>query len=359
VAICFYSDNSIYFFKDDVGRKSFGFTITNMFYAGSIGFETEVDPNFLYQYRIRDHKLLCVPKDKSITCQIGVEYHQDRISHNIILLKQEEIHVKWRKSEDLKSQAHILENLLIQSCKRRTHRFDNVLFFGGGIDSLIIAITLNKVVEKNRPIYLVNTSFDGEMSWDRFYGLKNYHALCNILKERKYVFVRNDISLEEVKRALPIVKKLIYPKISIMDLNIGLCHYFSAKKAQNYTKVVYTGMGADELFGGYSKYSKKTTSARCAIDRDVAAIYKDNIGRDDRVVADNAVEMRSPFLDKDVIKFALSLDVKYLVNTGDKGCSKAILRELLTLQGFKTESKINKKAVQFGSGLKKMEKEYK
>ncbi|ELA47019.1 hypothetical protein VCUG_01464 [Vavraia culicis subsp. floridensis] len=361
VAICFYFKNCIYFFKDDVGRKSFGFTITDVFYAGSVGFEIEANPNLLYQYRLRDHKLLCVPKDENTTCHKGQVCQQNEILHGPFLLKQGVVRINWCEPKDLESQARILENLLIQSCRRRVHRFDSVILFGGGIDSLIVAMVLNKVLEKEKAIYLVNTSFDEKKSWDRSYGLANYQALCDVYKEREFVFVENDVSLEEVSCVLPMIEALVYPKTSVMDVNIGLCHYFSAKRAKNYTKVVYTGMGADELFGGYAKYLKGVNNARLAIDRDVKTLFRDNIGRDDRIIADNAVEMRAPFLDKDVVKFALGLDLPYLVNAGEhrnEQCGKVILRKILSLSGFENESEISKKAVQFGSGLKKQEKKF-
>ena len=67
------------------------------------------------------------------------------------------------------------------------------------------------------------------------------------------------------------------------------------------------GMGADELLVGYSRYRTAwrrggAFALRRELSRDLRRIPRRNLGRDDRVVSDQAREARFPFLDEDVVQ---------------------------------------------------------
>uniref|UniRef100_A0A7N0T0S1 Asparagine synthetase domain-containing protein n=1 Tax=Kalanchoe fedtschenkoi TaxID=63787 RepID=A0A7N0T0S1_KALFE len=82
-------------------------------------------------------------------------------------------------------------------------------------------------------------------------------------------------------------------------------------------------------------------------------IWKRNLGRDDRCIADNGKEARFPFLDEDVIRTLLDLplwvvaDLNKPSGVGDK----SILREVARLLGIKHAATFPKRAIQFGSRI--------
>jgi asparagine synthetase B (glutamine-hydrolysing) len=68
---------------------------------------------------------------------------------------------------------------------------------------------------------------------------------------------------------------------------------------------VFSGLGADEVWAGYSRY--KTASIKGGVQGledemtlDLERIWHRNMGRDDRVISSNGKEARFPFLDTDV-----------------------------------------------------------
>lgn len=248
IICCFFLKTFLCFFKVPTGRKSFGFTINENFYAGSVGFDNEISPDFFYMYSTDDKKMYVLPKKNGNECRFGLLYYES-YSFSCIEQYKNINYYHYDDSQSLKDKAFILEELLIESCKKRLHSQNVILFFSGGIDSMLLVILFNKLLPVDYPIYLINTSFY-DKSWDRKYGINNYKALCTVYPNRKYTFIRNDVSIDDVKSVFKRVKALIYPRMSIMDMNIGLCHFFSAKKAKEYGKVVYAGLGADELFGG-------------------------------------------------------------------------------------------------------------
>lgn len=71
------------------------------------------------------------------------------------------------------------------------------------------------------------------------------------------------------------------------------------------SKVVFSGLGADEVWAGYSRY--KTAALRgglaglkAEMSLDLDRIWHRNMGRDDRAISINGKETRFPFLDKSV-----------------------------------------------------------
>lgn len=113
-----------------------------------------------------------------------------------------------------------------------------------------------------------------------------------------------------------------------MDLSIAYALYFAAMgvgKAQmavdaepeDYSttaRVLLSGLGADELFGGYLRH--ETAFQRHGypglIDElklDVSRLGKRNLGRDDRAMSNWGREVRFPYLDEAFVKWAIGTPV--------------------------------------------------
>lgn len=127
-------------------------------------------------------------------------------------------------------------------------------------------------------------------------------------------------------------------------------------------KILFSGLGADELMGGYKGKHRNSFAAggvaavSSAINCDLSRLWYRNLGRDDRIVSDLGRELRHPFLDEDVIGFVANLplsrhvcDLSQPDGVGDKLLlRKAALRIGLPLSA----SQRKKKAMQFGSRSK-------
>jgi asparagine synthetase B (glutamine-hydrolysing) len=242
--------------------------------------------------------------------------------------------------------------------RRRRHTFQNVVLFSGGVDSMLIAIFLHLNIHLSLPIFLINTTFVDERckAKDRISGLLGFEDLKRVYSERNFVFIENDVTREDYSSHIGRIRKLVYPKAKPMDVGIGSCLYFGGLKAREFSKVVFLGCGADELFGGYNKH-KNCDDIRKHLNDDIKEIWNANLGRDDRVLSNNNIEPRFPFLDRDLVRRSVEIPGTYLIKKIEGTLvNKYILRKILRTLGFERASLVEKKAMQYGSGIYKWEK---
>ncbi|KAK8798802.1 hypothetical protein WA158_007886 [Blastocystis sp. Blastoise] len=315
---------------------------------------------------------------------------------------------------NLVDSAHQLQHALENSISKRlfytsTKEKGISILFSGGIDcSLITAIT-STLLPRDYFIELLNISFDNPFynSPDRRTALNSYIDLMAADPSREYRFICVDVSIPELIEEEQHILQLIHPKTSTMDFHIGAAFHFASRgngkiiEKGNHTidemkelvgykielnnednaetipepgyihilkdykatcKLILSGTGADELYGGYTRhyalYNKEGWKAlENTLEMEYNRLWIRNLGyiHDDRCISSNGKEIRFPFLDEDIVQLTYSLPIYHLIDPRlPKGQGdKLILRVLCKIYGLYSCIHLSKRAIQFGSRIVK------
>jgi asparagine synthetase B (glutamine-hydrolysing) len=274
------------------------------------------------------------------------------------------------------------------------------ILFSGGLDCTILARMCHDILPSSAPIDLLNVAFENprihanlepgtspyELCPDRITGRSSHAELIEICPDRGWRFVEVNVPYTDTQERRTNVMALMHPHNTEMDLSISYALYFASRGSgflhtstntagELYTTtahVLLSGLGADELFGGYQRHA--VAFARRGylglieeLELDFNRLGKRNLGRDDRVISDSSKEVRFPYLDEEFIALALSLPVTAKCDFGMPQVAesedpaqllepgKRALRLLAWQLGMKRVAAEKKRAIQFGARTAKME----
>jgi asparagine synthase (glutamine-hydrolysing) len=170
------------------------------------------------------------------------------------------------------------------------------VFLSGGVDSSLVAALAQPHLGRTKT-FAVGCAHSPDLESARLAA----RALGTQHHERTY-------SLADVDRDL---EKIIYhlESYDAALIRSAVPCYFLSELAAEHVKVVLTGEGADELFGGYAYF--KDIEDPDALHRECArlllGLHSMNLQRVDRMTMAHGLEGRVPFLDFEFVAWAMSL----------------------------------------------------
>jgi asparagine synthase (glutamine-hydrolysing) len=194
--------------------------------------------------------------------------------------KSYEVHMDW------------LWDKMFESVKNRlvSKNYPISILVSGGLDSSIICAILKNM--------------EADVKW---FSIENGESpYINDLERHLDTFTNFlDYSMDEEKNAL------IYALWNESPIDLGSVipqyHLFDAVKRNTGYRIVLSGDGSDELFGGYSRIHE--------YDSQKSDIFQElpfyHLPRLDKMSMAHTLELRSPFLNTDIVRFALHLPIEW------------------------------------------------
>lgn len=193
------------------------------------------------------------------------------------------------------------------------------LLLSGGLDSAVVAVSLKPILEET------NTEFHTFSV-----GMEGSPDITAARMMSKFLGTTHHEHMFDADEAFENIEKIIYHMETYEPelIRSAIPNYFLAKMTSQHVKVVLTGEGSDELFGGYLYFrdapNKETFHKECR--RITDALKYVNCQRADRMTMAHGLEARVPFLDPAFIDAVMKIDPEHKLITEARPAEKHALR---------------------------------
>ncbi len=234
-----------------------------------------------------------------------------------------------------------LYQLLEKAVKDRIKNEKIGVLFSGGIDSTIIAFILKKL-NINFTCYTAAVDLDAEdLMWSK-----------KVAKELGFKLKICNINLDQaekiIKKTAQILGEIERPVVHVGVGSVMLTVTQQAKKDN--VKYLFSGLGSEEIFAGYQRHElSKDINQECK--KGLELMQQGDLKRDNLIAKHEKLTFLTPFLDKELVDFALTIPGKEKIKDNIK---KYILRQVALNIGIPKDIAFRKKrAAQYGSRFDK------
>lgn len=314
--------NVLFLVRDIIGEKPMWYSHSSTSFAfasekkvlENIGFDKilELNPRMILRYEIDINRVSSL--------------HQEFFTHS------PETKDSW---EMIKEKT---DKLLEQAITKRIPQTKFGLLFSGGIDSTYLA----KYFLDHNCLFTCYTAVldtEGVPPTDLLAAQQAAKELGLNIKIKK-------IKIGEIPDYLRRIVLLIEDS-NVTKVGVALTFYLACELAkEDGCKVIFSGLGSEEIFAGYERH-KHSANINQECVSGLRRMYERDLYRDDVLTMDNNLELRLPYLDKNLVDYALKIPEQHKIK---EGIGKYILRCLAVEKGIPREFAFRKKtAAQYGS----------
>ena len=268
------------------------------------------------------------------------------------LIKKEEweklissIETKYENLETNKERSkRKLKDLIEKAVTTRAPTKKFGILFSGGVDSTLIAFLCKK------------HNFDFTCFTVGLENSQDIEYAKIIAKKYDFDLKYKIFSLEEFENTIKETIKILQSN-DIIWVSVGSVVYAASQLAlQNNIKLLFSGLGTEELFAGYKRHedalkNNDFESVHKESWNGLKNMYTRDLLRDYKIAKHLGIELRTPYMDINIIKTAMQINPMYKL---DKINKKIILREIAEDFGLEKEfAQRKKKAAQYGSNFVK------
>jgi asparagine synthase (glutamine-hydrolysing) len=220
------------------------------------------------------------------------------------------------------------------------------VLLSGGIDSSIISYYVGKTFPAYH-IFSMGTLRTKDKKFIDIMTAYLKHDYC-------WIHLSDEMIRENMGTVEQLLKDVSVPR-SLMQMSLAMGYFLIFKEAhkRGVTRV-FTGQGPDITFAGYHKY-KSTSDVQAEIMKDLPILAIDQ-KRDTAMAAHFGITLINPYLEKDMVDFALHVPPGYKIRNG---VEKFLLREYAKSIGLPHEiADRPKKAFQYSTGLQQTVRKY-
>jgi len=252
--------------------------------------------------------------------------------------------------KDLGQVVDCYHEAICSSVRKRLTGVDKVgILLSGGVDSCLIAKLVSDIASSAGIKVIAYTA-----------GLADspdINFAQEFAREMKFDHRMKILNISDVQKYIPKAIDAAEER-DFVQIEAGIVVYAALDIAsQDGIKVIFSGQGVDELWGGYSWYpdvlgkdGRQELSRRMWDDFTMADV--ETLDRENKIARAHGVEMMFPYLDSKVVKLAASVASELKVTSENDRTGKHPHRQLAKKIGIPNKyADRNKEAAQHGSGI--------
>lgn len=187
----------------------------------------------------------------------------------------------------------------------------------GGLDSSLVCSIAAKILGKRIRTFSIGMAKDA-------IDLKYAKEVADYLGTEHHVFYMDENDVRATLREL--IGILGTYDITTIRASMGMYLLCRGIHETTDVRVLLTGEISDELFGyKYTDFAPDAEAFQRESEKRIRELHAYDVLRADRCIASNSIEARVPFGDLDFVRYVMSIDPKYKLNTHDMG--KYLLRK--------------------------------
>lgn len=250
---------------------------------------------------------------------------------------------------------NVLKEKFIESVYSHITLTDQPIGFllSGGLDSSLV-VSIANFLKKNKRINNEIKTFTIGLNGGN--DIKYAEEVANLLQTNHTTY---NFTFDDVKNEL---SNIIYfiETYDITTVRASICNYLLINKIKNDTniKVLLSGEGSDELFGGYLYFHKCPSAEEMQLELTdkLLQLHKFDCLRSHKSGMANTIEVRVPFLDIDFVDYVMNIPPKYKLINSEQTIEKYILRKAFdTNEDFLPYSVLYRQKEQFSDGISNSE----
>ncbi|GAB4258296.1 MAG: asparagine synthase (glutamine-hydrolyzing) [Deferrisomatales bacterium] len=219
------------------------------------------------------------------------------------------------------------------------------IIFSGGIDSVLVAKLLQRE-GRNIFCYCTGTEDSGDV-----------RAAREVAEDLGLPLKTTIIDEAMVENLLPTIVREV-EECGLLQVEVAIPMYLAAQMgAEDGIRVMFTGQGADEIWAGYPWYSDVIAAdgylrLHEKLWEDLNYLYTDTLEREDKLTMAHSVELRAPYLDRDVIQMAMRVSPRLKIQGVKDPFRKRVHRQAAVELGVPSYLSYRiKDPAQTGSGI--------
>ncbi|MFZ7111187.1 MAG: asparagine synthetase B family protein [Desulfatiglandales bacterium] len=249
---------------------------------------------------------------------------------------------------DFREAVEVYKEVLIGAVKKRLTGLTESrigMIFSGGIDSVLIAKLLQRE-GKDIICYCTGTADSADIAAAQ--------SVAKDLGLELKVTIIDEIMVDAI---LPDIIRDV-EESGLLQVEVAIPMYLAAAlAAKDDIKVMFTGQAADEIFAGYPWYNDVLEEfgylrLHEKLWEDLTFLYTDTLEREDKLTMAHSIELRAPYLDRDVIQTAMRISPRLKLDGADDALRKRVHRQAAVELGVPPYLAFRRKdPAQTGSGI--------